>query len=470
MTFDGYPVFPFRIDHTRNINVRWLNDPMQKHLSPAPKGFLDGLQTVRKRRLQVSVLVAGDQISEIESFLADIGTQAFWLPDLPRDLEVASHAGGTAIDVAAGNVAAFFDAGMAYAVTALPQSGNNPLMARVENVAPEGAGYRLTLAGSLPELSSTTHEIGLAVLVSLNAETITFSPITPQLWEVTLELTEQPAELGSPQQERIIYFRYIFSAVDHLDTSLEHRYTTAATADGNFEPFDIIHSDLTYGLVSGDNECTVSLQAMENGPFAGWSPLYLGPPLKLTVEKKEIKGGEETVTKLFHGQCVEVSRQGSEIEARFVPQLIKGRIPNFFASPRDNFDPWRTHTLANFSHEVSLISKLNNRVIVTWNGTDPSVLEGGFVVYVPETGLAEVRDILKSTGINSDTAAELRISFSASAPLADERLTVYEKYDGSPQDYIAKFGSIAGFGGHPRITTVNPSFKGLELKQGTGKK
>ena len=464
MTFEGHSVFPFRIDHARNLKARWLNDPLAKHLSPAPRGFLDGLQTQRKRRLDATFTVAGEQVAEIETFLLKVGTKAFWLPDLPRDIVVVAYVNPQTIDVRSGDVAGFFEAGMAYAITAMPHDGGDPLMAAIDSVLQQGDDYRLTLKTGLQQVSSDTHELGFAALVAIHQETLSFTPVTTDVWDVSLELTEQPAERANTQPERVIYYRYFFNATDHLGTSLEHRYTTAAQPDGNFEPLDISHSGLTYGLLTEDNECTVSLQAVEGGPFAGWSPLYLGPPLKLTVERKEIVGGEAAVTTIFRGTCVEAVRQGAEIEARFTPQPIKGRIPNVFASTRDNFDPWRTHVLANFGHEVSLISKLRNQITVTWDGSDPGILEGGFIVYAPEGGLAEVRDILKATGINHNTAVELRTNFSVSAPLAGAILTAYEGYDGSPQDYKAKFGSLTGFGGHPRITTQNPSFKAMKLK------
>jgi hypothetical protein len=469
MTFNDHNVLPFRLDYSENISVKWVNDIDAQHIGPGLTGFLDGQQTVRKRRFSVDVLVNGDDVEELETFFAEIGCSAFWLPDMPRDFDYVLSDSGPVINVSSGDLDCFLDDNLSHSFVCLPHDGGDPIFSLIYGVAVVGDLYQLSLNDVIDTVSSDTHECGLATLVSVNGDTVTFEPVTNELWRLNVELTEQPYEIDDPQPVRTIEYRYTFRAEDHLGTSLEHNYTTGE-GDDTYSAIDILHDEISFGLLADDNSCTISMQAVENGPFSAWTPFYFGPPIIVTVEQVETVAGETETTTIFSGECVSIARQGQLIEATFEPRAFKGKIPNFFASPRDNMYQWSQHDVDDFAHEVVVLSVEDNLLSVSWNDSvDPTILENGHLVYIPDDGFAEVRDILAVIGDLGDSAIGLRISGPVSAN-EEDALNCYEGYDGSPDSYLAMFGSLAGFGGHPWITTTNPSFSAIEMVSGGGKK
>lgn len=466
-----HEIFPFRIDYSENITAKWLNDIGANHLSPSARGFLDGQQTIRKRRLAVQVLASGDDVPLIEDFFAGIGCDAFWLMDLPRDFDnVSAAAESTTLYLECGDLPSFVTTEHAYVIALMPHGGTTPIMQRIVAIETAGDGYNITTDNPFTvDVSNDDYEVSLGALVAVDGDTVSFEPHTGNLWKIGLSLIEQPYETVDAIAKTLIVYRYTFTCTDHLGNEAVHKYTTAEEA-GDFTPLDIIHDGLSFGLFDQDNKCSISMQATTDGPFAGWTPMWMGPPVNIVVERVDNIYGNETVSTIFSGECVEVARQGQLIEAKFKPRAISGKIPNFFASVRDNLDQWIEHDIESFRQDVTLQGNNGNLLTVSWSAVvDPAILEGGYLVYEPAAGLAEVRDILAVEGELGETAIILHINGLVTAGPADG-IACYQGYDGGAATYVDMFGSLDGFGGHPMITTTNPAIKAIKLDSDLGGK
>lgn len=466
-----HEMFPFRIDYSENITAKWQNSIEANHLSPAPLGFLDGQQTIRKRLLSVQALASGDDVALMEEFFESIGCDAFWLMDLPRSFEqVSASAESTTLYIESGDLPNYVTAEHAYYMALLPRGSADPFLRRIVSITANGSGYDVEVDNPFDaDILDGEYEISLASLVVVNGDTISFEPHTSSLWKVSLSLLEQPYETTDALSIPLIVYRYTFTYTDHLGNSAVYKYTTGEDADG-YTALDISHDSLSFGLFEQENKCTISMMATSTGPFAGWAPVWMGPPLHLEVERLETVFGSESSTTIFYGECVEAVRQGRLIEAVFKPRAIRGKLPNFFASVRDNLDQWIEHDIEAFRRNVTLQENNSNLLTVSWGeGADPAILEGGYLVYEPDGALAEVRDILAVTGDAWDSAVTLQINGIISAAASDA-LACYRGYDGSAETYAEMFGSLAGFGGHPMITTTNPAVTAVKLKSDYGGK
>ncbi len=469
----AYPVFPFRIDYTSNITIRWKNAQLPHEISPAPLGFSDGVQTARKRAFGVSARVkTGAHVDILESFFADIGCDPFWLPDLPREISSFQQISDTVLEVDGFDLTAFMQNQNAYSLILRPHGSADPVIAAVQSVERVGGKDRITLAAAYPGLPTPDEaEICFSSLVVIDSDSVKFDPETSTFWRVSFTAIEQPFD---PEPSRQIYYCYAFSCTDHLGNSRVHRHTTDADsrnigADA-YEPHDIMHSGLEHGRLTSDNKCTISLRAVPGGVFATWKPRAIEPPVLVTVYKVEVVAGiDQAAVTEFSGECAQIMRQGDLIEATFRSNALNQKIPNFLVSVRDNADPWETHDPELFTVDAVVLLVEFDRIYLTIaDAANVDELPGGHLV-IETAGLAVVRDILSITSIGGDGYVA-RINYSIEGVGVGDPCTCYFGYDGSPETYVRLFGSLEGFGGHPRLPAQNPTFKAINVTTSGGKK
>lgn len=469
----SYSIFPFRLDYSTNISIRWNNAQLPHELSPAPLGFSDGVQTARKRTFSVSAKVkTGAHVDALEAFFAGIGCDPFWLPDLPREISAFTQLSDTLLEVDGFDLTAFVEQQNAYALIFRSYGSADPVIAEVESIERVGGKDRITFAEAHPGLPTPNEaEICFSSLVVVDSDSIKLVPITSDYWRVSFSAVEQPFD---PEPSRQVFYCYEFTCTDHLGNSRVHRHTTDADARDlggeTYTPHDIMHSGLEHGVLSKDNRCTISLRAVPDGVFATWKPFAIEPPVRVTLNRVEIVDGvEQTAVEEFSGECAQIMRQGDLIEATFRSDALNQKIPNFLVSTRDNSNPWDNHDPDLFTLSATVITVEVDRLFVTFDDDENvSELEGGHLV-IETDGLAVVRDII-SVSLVGGELYQLRINYSVEGVAVDDTFTCYYGYDGSPETYKRLFGDLEGFGGHPMLPESNPSLNAISISSGGGKK
>lgn len=483
------PVFEFDVDWSERQRKTFNLDLREVALGYGAE-FFNRLQTHVVQGYGFSLLLEGDEITELDTFTAALKGQlsGFWLPTPFEAMRVIGAVSTSVFDIADQSLReTIADHPDVYIWVTRPGLAARPC--KIQSVALQSPGVeRVTLTAALATAVTTADTICRLHYVRLASDEERATYLTEQIQRRELRVVELPHEYEAFETGESPIWLYHFFTDEPMDEHWRYTSFAANVVSGNevFSAYPINHKSIRTTPRLDAQLLDIETKFDANHPFALFLPIPLSKPMRVEIHKATL-ADPDTTELLFSGFVRIPTDSGDRMIGRaasFWSLLASRKFPQQLIQPEDDGDifdeavggveRWK------FECPVTVDSVDNTATppTVTLDFTRPESLQfgnwstadwfaNGYITSGVGVGY-QVRTIISSEVVSGQLVLTLNAPIDISG--GDVALVI-PGYDGSVEQRRDKFNDFDNFGGFFAVPERNLSLQAVDaiVSQG-GKK